>query len=222
MTSKKIQNFLARKFKHLKRRIFVEQSGIPYSTITPLINGIKNNPELNSLIKIANYFQCSLDEVTGRTKYLPSTKTVYQFSDVNIDDVSNNLRNFIKTKIQEQKIKPSKLSLNIGFSRDLLDNFIGDNSKQKCLGSSPTVALADYFDISIDQMIGRSIPNIQKKQEVNQTIPQSLQSLDSEDLHSLKQIKNSLIPHQQNTQNNISSSATIKKFHKSKNNIPSR
>lgn len=222
MTSKKIQKFLAKKFKHLKRNIFVEQSGIPYSTITPLINGVKNNPELNSLLRIANYFKCSLDEVTGRTKYLPPTKGEYQFSDINIDDIANNLRNFIKTKLQEQKIRPSKLSLNIGFSRDLLDNFIGDNPKQKCLGSSPTVALANYFDISIDQMIGRSIPNIQKKQEVNQTIPQSLQSPDSEDLHSLKQIKSSLISHQQKPPHNVASSATIKKVHKSKNNIPSR
>ncbi len=108
-------------------------------------------------------------------------------------------------------MRPSKLSLNIGFSRDLLDNFIGNNPKQKCLGSSPTVALANYFDISIDQMIGRSIPNIQKKQEVNQTIPQSLQSLDSEDLHSLKQIKSSLISHQQKPHNNVCSSS-IKKL----------
>lgn len=222
MISKKIQKFLAKKFKHLKRNIFVEHSGMPYSTITPLIHGIKNNPELNSLIKIANYFQCSLDEVTGRTKYLPPTKEEYKFSDINIDDVANNLRNFIKTKLQEQKIKSSKLSLNIGFSRELIDKFIDDNPKQKCLGSAPTVALADYFDISIDQMIGRSIPNIQKKQEVNQTIPQSLQSLDSKDLHSLKQIKSSLISHQQKPQNNVASSATIKKVHKSKNNIPSR
>ncbi len=34
-----------------------------------------------------------------------------------------------------------------------------DNGKQKTLGSAVTVALADYFQVSLDEIVGRINPN---------------------------------------------------------------
>ncbi|BFD46897.1 MAG: hypothetical protein DMENIID0002_15430 (plasmid) [Rickettsia endosymbiont of Sergentomyia squamirostris] len=44
---------------------------------------------------------------------------------------------------------------NIGFSNNSLSGFINSNRGQKTLNSQIVVALADYFQVSIDEMIGR-------------------------------------------------------------------
>ncbi len=49
----------------LNKKQFAEKSGIPYTTV---IGWTKLNrlPDYTALIKIADYFQCSLDYLTGR------------------------------------------------------------------------------------------------------------------------------------------------------------
>ncbi|MFU7500297.1 MAG: helix-turn-helix domain-containing protein [Candidatus Tisiphia sp.] len=50
------------------------------------------------------------------------------------------------------------LARNIGFSNNSLSGFINSNRGQKTLNSQIVVALADYFQVSIDEMIGRIKP----------------------------------------------------------------
>lgn len=53
---------------NLNRKQFAEKSGIPYPTI---IGWTTHNrlPDYTALIKIADYFNCSVDYLTGRQDY---------------------------------------------------------------------------------------------------------------------------------------------------------
>ncbi|WP_341749007.1 hypothetical protein [Candidatus Tisiphia endosymbiont of Sialis lutaria] len=64
-----------------------------------------------------------------------------------------------KKKLEQQKLNLYVLSKNIGSSEETLPQFMKDNGKQKTLGSAVTVALADYFQVSLDEIVGRINPN---------------------------------------------------------------
>ena len=49
----------------LNKKQFSEQSGIPYPTIIGWTN-LNRLPDYTALIKIANFFQCSVDYLMGR------------------------------------------------------------------------------------------------------------------------------------------------------------
>jgi predicted transcriptional regulator len=69
----KIKKFLEGKFEEnkLKRKDFVQESKIPYSTVTRIMKaeietGREFNPEIDTILKIADHFKCTMDEVIGR------------------------------------------------------------------------------------------------------------------------------------------------------------
>ena len=49
----------------LNRKQFAEQSGIPYPTVIGWTN-LRRMPDYYALIRIADFFSCSLDYLTGR------------------------------------------------------------------------------------------------------------------------------------------------------------
>lgn len=51
--------------KGLNRKKFAELSGIPYTTVIGWTN-LNRLPDYTALIKIADFFQCSIDFLTGR------------------------------------------------------------------------------------------------------------------------------------------------------------
>ena len=51
--------------KNLNRKQFSEQSGIPYTTIIGWTN-LNRLPDCSALIKISDFFQCSIDYLVGR------------------------------------------------------------------------------------------------------------------------------------------------------------
>lgn len=51
--------------KNLNRKQFSEQSGIPYTTVIGWTN-LNRLPDYNALIKISDFFQCSIDYLVGR------------------------------------------------------------------------------------------------------------------------------------------------------------
>lgn len=60
--------------KNLNRKQFAEQSGIPYTTVIGWTN-LNRLPDYTALIKIADFFQCSVDYLVGRQNcydYAPS------------------------------------------------------------------------------------------------------------------------------------------------------
>ena len=49
----------------LNRKKFAEKSGIPYPTVIGWTN-LGRMPDYEALIKVADFFQCSIDYLTGR------------------------------------------------------------------------------------------------------------------------------------------------------------
>ncbi|MCC8369235.1 MAG: helix-turn-helix transcriptional regulator [Rickettsia endosymbiont of Oxypoda opaca] len=69
----KIRKFLEEKLKgnELSRKDFAKDSGIPYSTVNRIMKaetetGREFNPEIDTILKIADYFNCSMDEAIDR------------------------------------------------------------------------------------------------------------------------------------------------------------
>ncbi|MCC8416967.1 MAG: helix-turn-helix domain-containing protein [Rickettsia endosymbiont of Bryobia graminum] len=137
----------------LKRKEFSRNSGIPYSTVIDITKGLKLNPTINNILKIANYFKCSIDEVIGRNEYITSPN-----NEITSEEIIANIKKFLKDKVIEQNINLYKLSQIIGFSNNSLHSFVNSNRGQKTLNSQIVVALADYFQVSLDEMVGRVAP----------------------------------------------------------------
>ncbi|WP_425362571.1 helix-turn-helix transcriptional regulator [Candidatus Tisiphia endosymbiont of Hybos culiciformis] len=156
---KEIKQFLKSKFKELKltRKDFSEQSGIPYNSITNIMNELKSSPKMYNIFKIAHYFKCSMDEVVGRNQYvsLPNTKSP-EFFEIIPTDITFNIKKFLIDKTKEHNLNLYKLGMDIGFSSGSLHSFV--NKEQKTLNSQIVVALADYFQVSLDEIIGRIKP----------------------------------------------------------------
>ena len=155
--SKIIQSFLQHRLaiNSMSRFTLSKLSGIPYQTISKILNAKRSNYEITTLLKIADFFQCSIDEIVGRDQYIICKRTDLEFEKLQPTDISNNLKNFINTKIHLLSISPYALGLDIGFSKNALTKFLQDNSPRHSINSHMIISLANYFDISIDVMIGR-------------------------------------------------------------------
>jgi transcriptional regulator with XRE-family HTH domain len=157
----KIQEFLKQKSidDKAKRKEFIEGSRIHKSTVSKIINASHQSPDLKTILKIADYFNCTIDEVLDRTNNLSKKANI---SKLPLNELNNNLRNFIKGKLEKHLLTPYQLSRNCGFSSDAIRHFIRETNARETLGIMVIVALADYFKISIDEMIGRIPPSDQK------------------------------------------------------------
>ncbi|WP_367364109.1 helix-turn-helix domain-containing protein [Candidatus Tisiphia endosymbiont of Nedyus quadrimaculatus] len=155
-----IQIFLTHKLKdnNLKRKTFAQNSNILYKTVCNIINSVRSNPELETILKIANYFKCSMNEVIGRNEYVSINQKDYNFQIISSEDINTNLRHFLNKKLKEKNINPSQLGITIGFSQEVIPKFLKESNPKKTLSSTVTVALADYFQVSLDEMVGRIAP----------------------------------------------------------------
>lgn len=66
--SLRIQKFLSQKIKDL-----VLGTSLSRSTISKLLNAILLNPNIITILKIATFFECDIDEVLGRAKFIKNT-----------------------------------------------------------------------------------------------------------------------------------------------------
>ena len=65
--------------KNINRKQFAEQSGIPYTTVIGWTN-LNRLPDYTALIKIADFFQCSIDYLVGRQNYYDYDSSVTTLS----------------------------------------------------------------------------------------------------------------------------------------------
>ncbi|WP_339194688.1 helix-turn-helix transcriptional regulator [Paenibacillus sp. FSL P4-0176] len=52
-----------------------KDTGIPYTTVTQILNGRTKNPQIAALQKIADYFDVKLDQITKESEDMPKTNT---------------------------------------------------------------------------------------------------------------------------------------------------
>ncbi|MCL2555910.1 MAG: transcriptional regulator [Firmicutes bacterium] len=103
----------------------------------------KRIPNLNSLIAVSNYFECSIDYLCGRTEH-------------NFFRKSNNLSTFSKRfrlLIEKKKVTRRKLSAEVNLSMGCIQRFLADTGKPLFYS---LIRLADYFECSIDYLVGLS------------------------------------------------------------------
>ena len=104
------------------------------------------SPSVRTLTKIADYFDCSLDYLTGRCKNQNAHR-----SQEDRDLQNGQIANRIKLLCKKHNVTAKAMLEEIGLNK----NFMYDLSK----GKSPTVKnltkIADYFDCSLDYLTGR-------------------------------------------------------------------
>lgn len=83
----------------LNRKQFAEQSGIPYTTV---IGWTKLNrlPDYTALIKIADFFQCSIDYLVGRQDDYEIDRSHLELSPVE----QTLLKNFRKLDLENKEL----------------------------------------------------------------------------------------------------------------------
>jgi len=223
--SNNMQVFLKKQLKerHLKRKDFIEESGIPASTVAKIIKADHSHSELKTVIKVADYFNCGIDEVTGRDDFIPAEKV--SFNKATLDEAKNSIKEFIKHKLKETNLSVYQLGRKCGFSEHVFVEFMKEDSITKTLGTSVTVALADYFKVSLDEMFGRT-STTHKLQEITKAsspspessapalipiptlVPDVLKGMNIADLESMKNIMGSLADNKKKT--NIQSPSDTK------------
>lgn len=151
--SQKIKIFLNYKFTKLKinRNEFIQNSGVSAAHISQLLNARQNNPSITNILKIANYFDTSIDKIIGRQIIIDTTN----FKEISCTDINNNLKLFLINKLISENINAYTLERNCKIGRSTIFNFINDNNFNRSLSITTIVSIADYFNCSIDEMIGR-------------------------------------------------------------------
>lgn len=154
-----IQSFLNRKFDKtkLRKKDFIHGAGISSSAVSKLVHATQLNPSLTTILKIADYFQCSIDEVVGRKKYIKCYNSKKIFLTPSLNEINNNLRLFIKAQLNCLNINVYSLEKNCGLGDSTVMHFIKENSTKKILSTPVIIKLAEYFSVSIDHMIGRTL-----------------------------------------------------------------
>jgi len=151
-----IKAFLSSKFTELKikRKDFTKGSGIPASVLSGFLNAVRMTPTLTNIIKVADYFNCSIDEVLGRQEYF-SSEEEYVFNKIGLYDIADNIRSYITSELVKRDIDAKSLSMLPGIGSDTILKFLKEEDKKKGISTKTVIAIANYFNVSIDEMIGR-------------------------------------------------------------------
>ena len=100
------------------------------------------SPYLSSLVKLSDYFSCSIDFLAGRTEE-PT---------LNLSKEQSTFAIRLKILIEKNKVSNYKIAKDLGFQRNLISKWL--------LGGGTVllnlIKLADYFDCTIDFLVGRS------------------------------------------------------------------
>ena len=155
-----IKKFLEHKLVTLSvtRKDLALACNIPYRTICYILNCEIKNLALINIIKIATYFNCSINDVIAVEPKLNS-KIYTSFVDISdaLQNYNNNLRDFLIQNMQKHKLNSYLLARNLGFNDSIIARFINDNKLVRTLTTPVVVAISQYFNTPIDIIIGRAI-----------------------------------------------------------------
>ncbi|KHO02164.1 hypothetical protein JS61_08035 (plasmid) [Rickettsia felis] len=154
--SKNIQLFLTLRLRELKlkRQDFIKGSNISNTVTSKLLNATQINPSFTTILKIANYFNCSIDEVIGRKSNILTKSNKYKLN-LTQTELSTNLKKFIKNKLTAHNMSPYHLSKTLQLGETIIFTFLNNKNNTKIFSSRILITLADYFDVPIDKMVGR-------------------------------------------------------------------
>lgn len=121
-----IREFLNKKMKQggLTIVVLAERTGVALTTMRGILTGSRR-PEIKNIVKIAHYFNCSIDEILGRTGFPNSGNK--QYINLSLEELSINLRNFIKDELKRRGLNQYQLGRNIGRSDDAIRHFLRED-----------------------------------------------------------------------------------------------
>ncbi|BBJ32459.1 MULTISPECIES: helix-turn-helix domain-containing protein [spotted fever group] len=216
---KKIQEFLTQQIENMKikKKDFIMKCGLTQPIFNKMMQGRFSNPKLTTLTKLANFCNTSIDEILGRDpRYYKNKTKNFQHTDSGI--IAENLLSVVQNTMTDLNISAAQLSNRIYVSTNTLVKFLERGAKS-VPGAATTLALANFLDTSIDDMIGRRPPS--RTQEQKQDIPKQLSSFSKQDFEKLSDIKHSVKSSTPQNQN-LKKTTSTKSFNKQKDEGRSR
>ncbi len=93
-----------------------------------VIGATNSTVDIKTLLKLANFFNSSLDEVIGRTNFI-NNQTV-QFRAISLKETRAGCKAVITKTLQERSLTPYQLSKNCGIGEVVIHEFIKDTSQK--------------------------------------------------------------------------------------------
>lgn len=151
-----IKNFLEVKFNKTKlnRLDFARKSGVPYRKLCHILNCTRKNVNIETVIQIANYFNCPIEQVLGIDNVSDNNQSYVEVNTV-LENFNKNLQQFIKEKISIEQINPYVLSKEIGFNENVIKRYIDDKTHKITISMPVIIGISHYFKTPIDKMIKR-------------------------------------------------------------------
>lgn len=154
-----IKNFLNKKIQEEKLSVsqLAKLTDIPGTTMREMLNN--RRPEIKNIVKIADYFNCSIDEILFNQATLsernPDNQIIH--TKLSLQELNTNLKKFVQGRLKEDNINQYNLGKTIGHSDDVVRRFLReDGNDKKMLSTDVVVTLAKHYNTNIDKMLGRS------------------------------------------------------------------
>ena len=125
-----LRDFLNKKMdeEKIKSNKHAERIGVPLTTFRAIIN-LSRKPEIKTIVKIAEYFSCSITELLyGEDVKLPKNKLGY--AKLTIEELSDNLRTYIKGEMAKRGLNQYQLGRAIGHSDDAFRHFLREDRSE--------------------------------------------------------------------------------------------
>ncbi|WP_371222789.1 helix-turn-helix transcriptional regulator [Orientia tsutsugamushi] len=148
-----LQKFLKTQMKVMTRMDMAQGSGVSYTEICALIAGAKPNPRVETLVKLANFFEKPVDEILNRKR--KCTNTSISSGYINPEKVNHNIKLFLVQFMLEKELRASELSTSLGHSIMAISDFI--SGKKESIGSTILANLADKYGISLHGIMGGAL-----------------------------------------------------------------
>ena len=213
MFAKVVQSFIKKNIdnSNLSGVELSKKIGVSTPLVSSLINARKPYPAFSSIIKIANAFNSSIDEVLGKNDIAPSNKLFIPISE---DQAINNLKNYINLHVNN----PTEAAENAGVGTNTIKSFLDDTHSKKTLSIGVIYKLSDHLNVSIDEMVGRVSPSKEKAvEQLKTTVITGITNIS--DLDKLKQIKASVAQKTQPIQKSEKEDLPASKINKSMSHV---
>ena len=229
---KKIEFFLKNKMEKndLKKWDIAQATNLSAHTIKRILTGFVEDVTLNTVLKLANYFECPTDEVFDRNNFIDSKITTFKI--VTHEEAMVKIKNFISLQMEKNGLNIYKFAESCNLPREAFVGFIKNKPSHKSIGSNRILALIDTFNVSLDELIGRSKPlYISKETNVdqdlntqshnNKSVPQKFSTDLSKLVKKIQEpLKDYLLPNDQISSTHYTPTHKVSTKHK--NNLPHR
>ncbi len=122
-----IKEFISKKLQeeNLKMSDLSKITDVSITTMRGIINKTRR-PEIKNIVKLANYFHCSIDEMLGRDPHYYQGNKGYRVN-LSLEELSYNLKIFIKKEMDKRRINQYQLGREIGRGEDSIRHFLRED-----------------------------------------------------------------------------------------------